>query len=74
MLFMAAPEQNNPLVTLVMGENHLLMRQIRHMLYHTSHFFMHGAVVEMEMQKRYQKAQAEAAQKSKKTTKEEGKQ
>lgn len=48
MLFMAAPEQNNPLVTLVMGENHLLMRQIRHMLYHTSHFFMHGAVVGLD--------------------------
>ncbi len=45
MLFMAAPEHDNPLVTLVMGENHLLMRQIRHMLDGGNTFFMHGAVV-----------------------------
>ena len=45
MLFMAASEQNNPMVTLVMGENHLLMRQIRHMLDDADTFFMHGAVV-----------------------------
>ena len=48
MLFMAAPIENNRDVTLIMGENHLLMRQIRHMLSGDGMFFMHGAVVGLD--------------------------
>jgi hypothetical protein len=47
-LIMAAPIENNRDVTLIMGENHLLMRQIRHMLSGDRMFFMHGAVVGLD--------------------------